>query len=149
MLNIYIAKRYTSPSMTEPRARPPDQFPPRAYAPRLARVRAGLPHVDPVPCGPSHVPIEPTRPRPRRQTSHGHDLAWLSHFSRFAQPIKHQLFFSFWSIILLHHLLKCSGIFVLLLKHFRGLSHFPVAIINSGILAIEVSHFMVLSSILL
>jgi hypothetical protein len=148
MLNIYIAKRYTSPSTTEPRARPPDQFPPRAapsagqswLAPRWSRAMWSKPRPHRADAAPTKT-TDFARPRPR---------VTQSFFAvRSAISIKHQLFFSFWSIILLHHLLQCVGIFVLLLKHFRGLSHFSVAIINSSILAIEVSHFMILSSILL
>jgi ABC-type thiamin/hydroxymethylpyrimidine transport system permease subunit len=46
-------------------------------------------------------------------------------------------------------LLQCSVIFVSVLNQFREISHFLITTVNSGILAIDLSHFIILSVILL
>jgi hypothetical protein len=51
-----------------------DRFPPRARTTDSRTDGSRRAHVDPMPCGPSRVPIEPMRPRPSRRTSHGHDI---------------------------------------------------------------------------
>jgi hypothetical protein len=85
---------------------------------------------------PRRAPIEPTRPRPSRWTSHGQDLTRLSHFSWFAQPfwIKHQLFLSFYQ--------SFCYIVATVLSHFKELGHFLVATVNSVIFSAVLNHFL-------
>jgi hypothetical protein len=104
---------------TEPRARPSAQpIPapcPRDRLPRApAWVGAGSPHVDPTPCGATRVPIKPTRPRPRQQTSCDSIIfrSSLSHFD------KGSGIFEFSVDHFATSLLQCSAIFILVLIHF-------------------------------
>jgi hypothetical protein len=81
------------------------------------------------------------RPRPRVTQSFFHDF--LSHFNK-ASAIFEFLVNHFATL-----LLQYSAIFASVLSHFRELRHFLIATVKSTILAIELSHFVILSTILL
>jgi hypothetical protein len=131
---LYITWTPSQRSSPAPRARPCNRFP---RAP--TQVRVGSPTLIPChmvqatdltqPRGPDVAPTEPT------------DLAQLrSHVTQSfftvhsAILIKHQLFFEFSISHFVTSLLQCSTIFASALSHFRELSYFLVAIVNSTIL---------------
>jgi hypothetical protein len=111
---------------------------PRAHTPYATD--SWLARVDPAPCGPSCVLIEPTWPRssrrgpdradgPRTATTSRDSVIFcgsLSHFDKastiFEFPVNH-----FATL-----LLQCSIIFISVLSHFRELNHFLVATVNSA-----------------
>jgi hypothetical protein len=158
---IHIYTRYTSP-------RPGDQVRDRALRPP-ARVIDSHPAPHATDSHTCPRGLEPARPvlTPRHvvraasrssqcdpdradgprtaTTSHG-SVIFCSSLSHFDKALA---IFEFSVNHFATSLLQCSTIFVSVLSHFRELGHFLIATMNSGILVIGLSHFMILSAILL